>query len=320
MIKELEFLEIIGSTLSDPSFLGDDCAFLEDLNLFVTHDSLVEDVHFELKTISPYYLGRKSVAVNLSDLAANLATPKYITVALSLPNSTSTDFVKEFYRGVNDICTEYNVKVAGGDITSSSKVVISICAFGIKDCNFLTSRKSAKAGDLVISTGQHGLSSCALYCLQNEIKASKELLEHHINPTPRIKESLELKKVLTNNIATMDSSDGLMDALYKISKASDVSIEIDLKQIPVNEELREIATKTNKDMFNWIFWGGEDYELIACVSEETYKKLPPKEFEIIGKVTKKDSDYNVKITGNEQDIFINEETFNNKSFDHFKEQ
>ena len=89
-MKELDFLEIISKTLSVNSYLGDDCAFLDDLDIFVTH----ENVHFSLHTISPYLLGRKSVAVNLSDLAAALCIPKYISVSLSLPSDIENSFVE----------------------------------------------------------------------------------------------------------------------------------------------------------------------------------------------------------------------------------
>ena len=84
-MNEFEILDVINNRLSSSEFLGDDCTFLEDWNIFVTHDTLVEDVHFTMHTTSPYLLGRKSVAVNLSDLAAALCEAKYITVSLSMP-------------------------------------------------------------------------------------------------------------------------------------------------------------------------------------------------------------------------------------------
>ena len=84
-MKELEFLDIIKNSLSFKSFIGNDCAFLDEHDLFFTQDTLVEDVHFSLYTTTPYLLGRKAVNVNLSDLAAALAKPEYISISLSLP-------------------------------------------------------------------------------------------------------------------------------------------------------------------------------------------------------------------------------------------
>ena len=95
-------------------------------------------------TTDAYKLGRKAVSVNLSDLAASLAEPKYITVSISMPKLTKNSFVENLYKGINDICREYNVKVIGGDITGSDKIVISITAIGKKVSKFLSSRKNAK--------------------------------------------------------------------------------------------------------------------------------------------------------------------------------
>ena len=131
-MKELDFLKIINNTLDDNSYLGDDCAYLEDLGIYVTHDTLVEDIHFSMYTTDAYKLGRKAVSVNISDLATALADPKYITVSISTPKLTNNSFIEELYKGINDICNEYGVKVIGGDITGSEKIVISVSAIGKK--------------------------------------------------------------------------------------------------------------------------------------------------------------------------------------------
>lgn len=315
-MKELEFINTIKNTLSYSNFLGDDCAFLEDLDIFTTHDSLVEDVHFSLKTTSPYLLGRKSVTVNLSDLAASLSTPKYISVSLSLPSSINEDFVKEFYTGINEICNEYNIKVVGGDITRSEKVFISILAIGKKTCKYISSRSFAKKGDIVLTTGTYGASACGLFCLQNNLKENKTVLEAHINPVSRIKEALTIAKVINRNIAAMDTSDGLMDAIFKISQDSKCKIEIDFESIPVKKEVIEIAKNNSINYADWVLWGGEDYELIACVSESEYKKLDSNIFKIIGIVTD-ETNSEVKLKTNTDKISITKEIFENKSFNHF---
>ena len=136
-MNELRFLEIINKTLDSSSFLGNDCAYLDDFDIFVTQDTLVEDVHFSLYTINPYLLGRKSVSVNLSDLAAALSIPKYILVSLSLPKNTKDYFVSELYRGINDVCQESNqmsfssnqtvnvqIKDDMGNVLDSAEVII----------------------------------------------------------------------------------------------------------------------------------------------------------------------------------------------------
>ena len=97
-MKEKEFISTIKKILNS-GYIGDDCAYLEDLGVVITQDSLVEDVHFSLKYSTPYQTGYKSVMVNISDICASGAEPKYLTIALSLPESTDENFVKEFYQG-----------------------------------------------------------------------------------------------------------------------------------------------------------------------------------------------------------------------------
>ena len=108
-MKELEYLDIINKTLSDVSLLGDDCAYLKDFDLCITQDSLVENVHFSLKTTDAYTLGQKAVNVNLSDLAAAGAVPLFVTISLSLPKNKDIDFVKDFYKGVEKSVSKYGV-------------------------------------------------------------------------------------------------------------------------------------------------------------------------------------------------------------------
>lgn len=317
-MKELEFIKIIKNTLSYSNFLGDDCAFLEDLNIFTTQDSLIEDVHFSLKTTSPYLLGRKSVAVNLSDLAASLSEPKYISISLSLPSNINEDFIKEFYTGINDICDEYNVKVIGGDITRSDKIFISVCAISKKISKYISSRKFAKKGDLILTTGNYGASACGLFCLQNNLSENRSSIDAHLNPSPKVKEALSVANIIKNNIAAMDTSDGLMDAIFKISRESNCKIEIDYESIPVKNEVIRVAKNNNINVSDWVLWGGEDYELIVCLTESEYKKLDSDVFKIIGKVTDEQTNRAVTIKINNDEIQITKEIFENKSFNHFE--
>ena len=96
IMKEKEFISIIKNILTN-EYIGDDCAYLKDLNITVSQDSLVEDVHFKMNFTTPYQLGYKTVMVNLSDIASSGARPKYITISLSLPQYIENDFIEEFY-------------------------------------------------------------------------------------------------------------------------------------------------------------------------------------------------------------------------------
>ena len=269
-------------------------------------------------TTSPYLLGRKSIAVNLSDLAAALSVPKYVTVSLSMPSKIKSDFVEEFYSGVNDIANEYGVKVIGGDLTSSDKITISVCAIGKKEHNFDISRKNAKNGDVVLVTGYHGLSSAGFYAFSDFLFCDETLKQAHLNPIPRVNEALELSVNISRNIAVMDSSDGLVDALYKISLASKHSIEIDINKVPVSDSLREFCSQNNLDYKNFVKWGGEDFELVVCVPEDIYQNINKDKFVCIGKILNKDSNPTLIIKDENKSEKITKAIFEENSYKHFK--
>lgn len=318
-MKELDFLKIISSQLSFSNYLGDDCAYLDELDIFVTQDTLVEDVHFSMYTTSAYFLGRKAVSVNLSDLAAALSVPKYITVSLSLPKNISENFVSELYRGINDVCNEYKVKVIGGDITGSEKIVISVCAIAKKISLFNSSRKYAKKGDYIVVTGNFGSSSAGLYALQNFLQVEDVLKNSHINPIAKVFEAEKLATIIDSNIAVIDSSDGLIDALYRISQDSKHSLEIDFDKVPVLQETIDFSKRNELDFSEFVKWGGEDFELVACVPEQIYHKLDKNTFKHIGFVQNKDFNPCVQINLSSRTERITREIFEKKSYNHFKE-
>lgn len=303
-MKELGYLSIINKELNDSSLLGDDCAFLQDLGVYVTQDTLVEDVHFKLSTATPYQIAQKAAQVNVSDLAAAGANPLYITISLSLPSRCDEKFVKEFYKGIEFACSRLNIKVAGGDLTAADKVVISVCAIGKKVSSVEVSRSFANAGDIVIVTGFHGDSAGGLKLLSEGGKKSEYLVKKHLLPVAQLEKSRTIIRAAEAagfaKIAMMDTSDGLGDAVYKISKASGKMIEIE--HIPVSDEL---VTIFPEDYIDLALWGGEDYELIACIDEKVYNLLDKTKFIKIGRALDKTLSKD----------FI--EQFENKSFKHF---
>jgi thiamine-monophosphate kinase len=317
-MKELNYLQIINNTLDSTEYLGDDCANLDNLGIFVTQDTLVENVHFSMHSTTPYLLGRKAVNVNLSDLAAALSKPAYITISLSLPSNIKDSFVEELYKGINEVCNEHNVKVIGGDITGSNIIVISITAIGIKTSNFVSSRSFAKKNDYVVVTGNFGASSAGLYSFSNFLQAPENLKTAHLNPTAKLKESKIISKLINSNIAAMDCSDGLIDALYKIAQASKHSIKIDFDNVPVLKDVIEFSSQNKIDYKKFVLWGGEDYELVFCINEEIYKKLDKDLFKCIGRVQNKDTNPYVTIKSGQTEEKITKEIFEKNSFNHFE--
>lgn len=314
-MKELQFLEKINGILSDSSLLGDDCAYLEDFGLYITHDTLCENIHFDLKYTDFYTLAQKSVNVNISDLVSNLAIPKFISISLSIPSNFNSDFIADFYKGIEECCKTYNIKVCGGDITGSkSGLVISISALGKPFKNApKTSRSFAKDGQYVCVTRDYGSSAYALYCLQNGFECPDDILNTHLLPKPDTDISKELSKLSCSAIAVMDSSDGLGDALFKIAKASKKSIDISFDKIPYNKEIEKYG-ENYKDL---ILWGGEDYGLVFCISEDDFKKInsnPKISIYKIGYVKPYKKDYYFKM----DNILFDEEKILAKCYNHFK--
>lgn len=262
-MKEQDFLNII-QTQTRSSYLGDDCAYLEKLGIVVTQDNFVEDVHFKREWATPYQIGYKAVAVNISDILASGAKPAFLTVGLSLPN-VSEDFVKELYRGIE--AGSYGAKVIGGDITGAKQIFISISAIGLSKGRKISSRKNAKEGYIVISSGAYGLSSKGLVELQNGIKKSKAI-SAHLEPILAFDFSESISTQIQADYAMMDTSDGLADALFKIAKSSNV----------------KIVTPYIDGMF-----GAEDYNLVAVIPESFLSKI--KDYKIIGRVEEYDGTF-----------------------------
>ena len=266
-MKEQTLINIIKNQTGDV-YIGDDCAYLKDLGIVVTQDSLVEDVHFKLTWCTPYQLGYKAVTVNISDVLASGAEPKYITIALSLPASIDENFVEEFYKGAKSALR--GAKIIGGDITGSDKVFISITAIGTTKGRKISSRKNAKIGDVVITKGEFGKSALGLKELKNGGK-NLELIRAHLEPQLEENFAKEIATQIDCEYAMMDTSDGLADALFQIAQSSNVSID----------------SKIVEGIF-----GAEDYKLVATVPRKFLKRLT--EYEIIGEVIER-QDYILKI-------------------------
>ena len=271
-MDEITILKTIENIVGN-EYIGDDCAYIRDLGIVVSQDSLVEDIHFRRNWYTPYLLGYKSAAVNISDIIVSGAIPKYMTVSLSLPNSIPDNFINEFYNGIKS-CNE-NVKVIGGDITGSAdKIFISVTAIGVTENRNISSRKNAKNGYIVVTKGEFGSSAAGLHELINNGN-DYNLITSHLKPQLEY----DFTDFISNNVkepyAMMDTSDGLADALFKMAEASGVKIVVDYNKIPHLNEIND----------NFVLFGGEDYKPVAVIPE---KYMNNKLFTIIGNVVEYD--------------------------------
>ena len=278
-MKEKELIRIIKSILNS-EYIGDDCAYLPDLGIVVTQDSFVEDIHFKKNLITPFQLGYKSVMVNISDICASGAEPKYLTISLSLPKYVDEIFVKNFYNGAKMAAGD--VKIVGGDLTGSDKIYVSVTAIGTVKGRKISSRSNAKAGYKIIVSGEHGNSAYGLQllldkntppiALSNGDVIKNKFIKAHLMPEAQREFSKQIAENATEDYAMMDTSDGLADALIQIALASGVTASVDTSKIP-HDPLVDIET---------VLYGGEDYQLVAALPETLLKNL--KDYTIIGEV------------------------------------
>ena len=306
-MNEINLINKIKNTLKS-QYIGDDCAYLKDLGIVISQDSLVEDIHFSKHMMSPYQIGYKSVMVNLSDIAASGAKPAYLTVALSLPKQIEDEAVVEFYEGAKFALKGLDVEIVGGDITGSDKLYISISVIGKTLDRKISSRSHAKIGHKIITSGVHGSSATGLRILQNNLEPDKDLIKAHLMPVAQIDFAKQISEQIQEDYAMMDTSDGLFDALFKIGSASECTMSVDFERILYDPKIKEYFS----DYKDLILFGGEDYQIVATVPVELLPSL--KDYIIIGEVLPKE-DCVIKLNTEN-----NVEKFNdlsNKCFNHF---
>lgn len=252
--------------------VGDDCAITSiptGYQLAITTDTLVEGTHF-LPSISPADLAYKSVAVNLSDLAAMGATPAWMSLALTLPE-IKEEWLAEFSQSLFAILDRYGVSLIGGDTTKGS-LSITLTAQGFLPENQGLFRHQAKVGDWIFVSGFLGDSAAGLdLLLQNrkiENESDRYFIQRHLRPTPRVELGLALRSF---SGCALDISDGLLADLEHILERSQVGAEIYLENLPISRHLCIQYEQTQAEKF--ALTGGEDYELCFTVSEEKREEM-----------------------------------------------
>lgn len=256
--------------------IGDDAAAWQGDNTIqlATMDTLVQDIHFNLKITTWKELGWKVLAVNLSDIAAMGGVPKYALVSLGIPGDLEADNISDLYQGMVDLAREFRVAIAGGDVISAPNIVITVAILGsLEDkSQFPLTRSSAMSGDQVAVTGYLGTSAAGLKMLTEGLDMDKEaralLRQAHLRPTPKIKEG---QKLLQLGVKTaIDISDGLISDLSQICKLSQVGAQIRLDRLPIHPTI-QVAFKTN--WMELALSGGEDYELLFTANHQIMNRV-----------------------------------------------
>ncbi len=248
--------------------VGDDAAVVnvpDNQQLVVTTDTLICGVHFPEQTPA-HAIGYKSLAVNLSDLAAMGATPAWFTLAISLPEYND-QWLSEFSEGLKQLATDANIILIGGDTTKGS-LSISITAMGLADPSDLLFRSTAIHGDAIYVTGTLGDAAAGLAMLTDPVNNPDKGCIHKLNyPQPRNQESYLIRDYAN---ACLDISDGLLADLNHILEASKVGAIIDLDRIP----LSSVLNKMDKEKaLRYALTGGDDYELLFTVAHKHQSTL-----------------------------------------------
>jgi len=301
--------------------IGDDAAAVEvspEKLLLFTTDSLVEGVHFRWDYTSPYHVGWKGLAVNISDIAAMGGNPTCGVVSLCLSKDTEVSLIKEVYRGLKDIASLYRIDIAGGNIARSSVFVLTIMLLGEVRRGELLLRSGAKLGDLIYVTGELGSSAAGLTCLREaNLKVPEEarrlLVRRHLMPSVRLKEG---RKIAKGRFATamIDLSDGLASDLLHLAEKSRVGALIYEDKIPISPFMEKLAEELGKSPLEWALYGGEDYELLFTVSPEKKEELEKLDISLslIGRIVERQEGVSlVKACGKRVRL-------RDKGYDHFR--
>jgi thiamine-monophosphate kinase len=251
---------------------GDDCALLRPAprhELCVTTDTVREGVHFGPRS-TPEDIGHKALAVNLSDLAAMGARPRWFLAAIELPARVAPALVEGMARGMAALAREHRCLLAGGNLCRGRGVAVTVTALGDVPIGGALRRDGLRPGDLLVVTGTLGLAALGLRSLRRarlprlaQRRGEAELAQ--LRPRPRVAAGLAARGVAT---AGIDISDGLAQDLGHLCDASRCGAELWSDQLPVGP-----LVAARRDWLSLCLAGGEDYELLLGVAPERWAKL-----------------------------------------------
>lgn len=283
--------------------IGDDAAIIEvpaGHQLLVSTDTLVSGVHF-FADADPFDIGYKSLAVNLSDMAAMAASPVWMTLALTLPDNDS-GWVRKFADGLFTLANQYKVALIGGDM-SHGPLSITITIMGTVPSGQALKRSNAKPGDDIYVTGQLGMASYALDALMQKTTPPRVCLDRLNRPQPRVQAGIAIRNSAS---AGIDISDGLVADLAHMLKASTVGARIELAAIPVYKALTKLD---EAEKWKYALCSGDDYELCFTVAIrhrqllEQIMKNSDCEFSRIGQITSEPGIRWMAPDGNDRQIY-----------------
>lgn len=264
--------------------IGDDAAvsaLSPGMQLLTSTDMLLEDVHFRCSWHDSHRLGRKSLAVSISDIAAMGGIPRWALLSLAIPAGYPLEDIDAFTNGFLSMADEHGVALIGGDTCASrAGLVISVTIMGEQLPQYIVRRDSARAGDDIWVTGTLGDAACGLELLEDKHPKLREksradseyLISRLLDPTPR---SVAGRILAESGLisAMIDVSDGLLSDFDHISELSGVGGVIHLETLPVSDQFRAFAGNLPMFPFKLLLAGGEDYELAFTAEAKNREKI-----------------------------------------------
>ena len=254
--------------------IGDDGALVNpstNTQLVVATDTLVESVHFPAYA-SAEQIATRALCVNLSDMAAMGATPRWFTLALTLEKA-DTDWLEGFSRGLAEVANEFGIALIGGD-TTSGPLTISLTLLGEVPVDAALQRNGASPGDSIYVTGTLGDGAAGLKVIEQAggenlvlDSGTERLLTRFYRPQPQVQVGQQLRDLAS---ACIDISDGLVADLGHICKASAVSASLVSKQLPIHPE---VTQRYPQQALHWALAGGDDYQLCFTVPKTNCETL-----------------------------------------------
>ncbi len=242
---------------------GDDAAvFAFEGSAVVSVDALIEGVHFRRDWSSALDVGRKSVAVSVSDLEAMGATPVALLISLGVPPQLPLSWARDFATGVRSEAEAAGITLVGGDTTRSRDISIAATVIGQMAGRRPVTRSGARPGDVVAYTGRLGWASAGLAVLARGFRSPRVAVD--AQRCPQVPYGQGVAASLAGATAMIDVSDGLLADLGHICRASGVSIDLVRADLPLDEPVRTMGAVTNRDPLDFVLTGGEDHALVAC--------------------------------------------------------
>jgi thiamine-monophosphate kinase len=270
--------------------IGDDAAVisLDEENVqLISVDLLMEGVHFDLMYSPLKHIGYKSIAVNVSDIAAMNGEATHVVVGIAFSNRFSVEAIEELYTGIQLACEKFSVDLIGGDTTSSrSGLVISVSVYGKAPKNQVVYRNGANVNDLICVTGDLGAAYMGLQVLerekqvylannemQPELEGKEYIIQRQLKPEARVDVVKSLATIGVLPTAMIDVSDGLASEIMHICSQSNVGAMLFEEKIPMDTMTFETAKEFDLSPLTTQLNGGEDYELLFTIKQEDFEKI-----------------------------------------------